>query len=136
MLGQGHQVPRRYRSSESPLAVKVRVDGELVKFQGTSPVMQGSRILVPLRGVFEHVGAHLEWNPTTRTVTATGAGKNIVLPVGKSTATIDGKPVQLDQPAMIIDEVTFVPLRFLGEALGASVDWLTADRTVEIKTGG
>lgn len=94
--------------------------------------MEGSRILVPLRGVFEHVGASLIWDAEARTVTSSGGGKTIVLPVGKPTATIDGKVTQLDQPAMIIDNATFVPLRFLSEALGAKVDWLAADRVVDI----
>jgi hypothetical protein len=82
------------------------------------------------------MGAKLEWQAANRTVVATGSGKTIVLPVGKSNATIDGKTVRLDQPAMIIDEVTFVPLRFLSEALGASVDWLKADRIVDIRSNG
>lgn len=134
--GQTHQVPIHARSTDSQLAIKVKVNGELVDFGGPTPVMQGSRILVPLRGVFEKLGATLAWNADTRTVSTSSAGKKIVLPVGKSGATIDGKPVSLDQPAMIIDQVTFVPLRFLGEALGAKVDWLQADRTIDIHTTG
>ncbi|MGV3618278.1 MAG: copper amine oxidase N-terminal domain-containing protein [Fimbriimonas sp.] len=130
------QVPRRASTRNSPLAIKVRLDGELVKFADTAPVMEGSRVLVPMRGVFEKMGATLEWDASSRTVTAQQGDRTIVLPVGKSEAKIGGETVALDQPAMVIDRRTFVPLRFLGQALGAKVDWLTADRTVDIQTGG
>lgn len=128
------QVPRQASARDSQLAVKVKVDGEQIQFADTSPVMQGSRILVPLRGVFEHMGAQLSWDPKARTVTAFRNGQKIVLPIGASQAQIDERAVALDQPAMVIDNRTFVPLRFLAEALNAKVDWLTAERTVEIRT--
>jgi len=127
-----HQVPRHVRSADSELAIKVRVDGSLVPYKGIVPIMQGSRILVPMRGLFEHLGATLTWDAEKRIVTATGSGKTIILPVGQVNATVDGKTVTLDQPAMIIDNSTFVPLRFVGEALGAKVSWLDADRVVSI----
>jgi hypothetical protein len=82
------------------------------------------------------MGATLAWDPQKRIVTTSGANQEVTLPVGKSHATVGGKAVTLDQPAMIIDQVTFVPLRFLSEALGAKVEWLAADRTVDIKTAG
>jgi len=127
-------MPRGARSSTSELAIKVTVNGERVDFGDTVPVMQGSRILVPLRGVFEKLGASVVWNPATRTVTAVGGAKRVALTLGAPSATIDGQPVKMDQPAMSIDNRTFVPLRFLSQALGAEVNWLTADRTVEIRT--
>jgi len=130
---QGHQVPRHAKAKDSQLAIKVRVDGEQIQFNGIAPVMQGSRVLIPLRGLFERLGAQVDWRADERTVLARGAGKQIELPVGKDVATIDGKPSHLDQPAMIIDGYTYVPLRFLSEALGASVEWMTADRIVEVK---
>jgi hypothetical protein len=129
------QMPRKAKTINSPLAIKVMLDGELVKFADTSPVMEGSRVLVPLRGIFEKMGATLEWDPSTRVVKAQHGDKIITLPLGKSMATVGGETVTLDQPAMIVDRRTFVPLRFLSQALGAKVDWLTADRTVEIVTG-
>ena len=128
------QMPRKAKTADSPLAIKVKLDGQLVQFADTAPVMEGSRVLVPLRGVFEKMGATLEWDPSSRIVKAEHNGKTITLPVGKSMATVGGETVTLDQPAMIVDRRTFVPLRFLSQALGAKVDWLTADRTVEIVT--
>jgi hypothetical protein len=131
---QGRQMPVHVRSADSPLAIKVRLNGDLVSYVGTTPVMEGSRILVPLRGLFERMGITLSWDPANRIVTALGQGKTIVLPLGQVNAKVNGQVVTLDQPAMIIDNATFVPLRFISESLGAKVDWLDAERIVDIRT--
>jgi len=127
-------VPAHVHDEDSKLAIKVTLDGQPVKFTGTVPVMFASRVLVPLRGVFEQMGATLTWDAASRTVTATDGERHVVLPLGKNQAEIDGKTVALDQPATSIEGRTMVPLRFLGQALGASVEWLDAERTVAIKT--
>lgn len=128
------QTPRKIKSSEADLAIKVKLDGKIIQTPGTAPIMAGSRVLVPIRGLFEEMGAHLSWDPARNEVSITSERHQILLTIGKMTAMIDGQPVGLDQPAMIVDNRTLVPLRFIGEALGAKVDWMTADRTVEIVT--
>lgn len=129
-------LPENIRQSISPLAIKVTVDGTLIKFPDTAPIMVGSRVLVPLRGVFEHMGAQLDWNSDAKTVTVHDATRTIVLPVGQSQADVDGKQLKLDQPAVIIEGRTLVPLRFIAASLGALVEWQTAERTVAISTTG
>lgn len=121
-------------ASDSKLAIKVTVDGERVNFPGTTPIMAGSRILVPLRGVFEKLGATVDWDRPSQTVTAVKGDTKVVLPIGKNHAILNGKPITLDQPAMVVDGRTVVPLRFLSQSLGAKVDWLAADRTVAVVT--
>jgi trimeric autotransporter adhesin len=117
------------------LAIKVTVDGEPLEFKDAVPIMAASRILVPMRGVFERLGATLNWDKANNKVTANANGKSIELKIGQNTAVMDGKATPLDQPAVLYKGRTMVPLRFLSEALGAKVDWLTADRTVAIHTG-
>ena len=56
------------------------------------------------------------------------------LQVGANQATVDGQSVSLDAPAQIIGGSTMVPLRFVGEALGAVVDWSELRQTVSIMT--
>lgn len=116
------------------LAIKVTLNGDPVEFKDAVPIMVASRILVPMRGVFERLGATLQWNASTNRVTAQANGKAIELRVGKDVAIIDGKTVRIDQPPVLYHGRTLVPLRFLSESLGAKVDWLTADRTVAIVT--
>lgn len=116
-------------------AVRVFVDGEPVIFD-QPPVIQGSRVLVPLRGIFEKMGATVEWQPVTRSVVAARGSTLVELQIGSRIARVDGRPVTLDVPAMIIGGRTLVPLRFISESLGARVDWNPATRTVLITSSG
>lgn len=116
-------------------AVRVFVNGSPVAFD-QPPVIQGSRVLVPLRGIFEQMGATVEWRPATRTVLAASGSTLVELQIGSRIARVDGRPVTLDVPAMIIGGRTLVPLRFISESLGASVSWDAATRTVLITSAG
>ena len=116
--------------------INVQVNNNPVSFRDTQPQEVGGRVMVPLRGVLEQMGAFVEWNPVTRTVMATRGSTNIQLPLGSRIATVDGRSVTLDVPAMSISGRTMVPLRFVGESLGAYVTWLPASRTVAISTDG
>jgi hypothetical protein len=112
--------------------IRVVVDGNRVYFRNQPPVMVDDRVLVPLRGVFEELGAKVNWNPETQTVTGFREETRISLRIGENTASVNGQPVQLDVPAQIIDSSTMVPLRFVGEALGDRVHWDERTQTVLI----
>jgi hypothetical protein len=114
--------------------IKVQVDGTPVYFANTQPQYINGRVLVPLRGVFEEMGANVLWNQQTHMVTATRAGTEVELKIGSRAATINGAPINLDVPAMVLNGSTMVPIRFVSEALGAQVGWLAADRLVTINT--
>lgn len=116
--------------------ISVRVNGDPVVFSGTGPVSIDGRVLVPLRGVLEKMGAFVDWAPATRTVGAQKGTTNVQLKIGARSATVNGNPVALDVPAMIITGSTMVPLRFVGEALGAGVVWDVTTKTVDISTTG
>lgn len=116
--------------------IHVRVDGEPVYFQGTQPRAMDGRVLVPLRGVLEKMGATVDWMPATQTVVASKGDMELDLPIGSRHATVNGRQVTLDVPAMTIAGSTMVPLRFVSEALGADVRWASATQTVMIDTTG
>lgn len=115
--------------------ITVVVDGQAIAFD-VPPVQIAGRVLVPLRGVFEKLGAFVDWNAATGTVTAVREGTTIELRIGSRQAFVSGRPVTLDVPPMIVRGRTMVPLRFVGEALGAQVDWDAATRTVFILSPG
>ncbi|MGV3615035.1 MAG: stalk domain-containing protein [Fimbriimonas sp.] len=117
-------------------SISVNVDGDRVDFRGTEPAYINGRVLVPLRGVFEQMGASVNWRPATRTVTARKGDKDVRLRIGERTASIDGQPVTMDVPAQIIDGSTMVPIRFLSESLGADVSWNSSERLVMIDSSG
>jgi len=112
--------------------IQVTVNGSPVHFFNTQPRMMEGRVLVPLRGVLEKMGARVGWDQATSTVTADRGSMALTLPIGSHTAQLNGKQVTLDVPATVIDGSTLVPLRFVSEALGADVGWSDATETVSI----
>jgi hypothetical protein len=116
--------------------ITVLVNGSPVAFRSIAPVEMNGSVLVPLRGVFQSMGAHVDYDQATRTITATQGATKVVLPLGQTTAYVDGNPQVLAQPALVEQGATLVPLRFVAEALGAQVQWVEATKTVQISTSG
>jgi hypothetical protein len=102
--------------------IAVFVDGKRIYFD-VAPRLEEGRTLVPLRAFFEGLGAKVDWQEETRTVIAVKGEQSIRLPVGSQSALVNGEEVLLDVPAKVEDGRTLVPLRFVGEALGAEVTW-------------
>ena len=113
--------------------VKVLVDGQPVAFD-VPPAIAGGRVLVPLRGVFERLGAVVAWDNRTQTVLAQRGATSVALTIGAAQAMINGQPAALDVPPMLIGGRTMVPLRFVSQALGANVVWDAPSATVAITT--
>ena len=88
------------------------------------PQMINGRAMVPMRAIFEALGATVNWSESTRTVTGTKGNTSIILVINNTTAIVNGQPVTLEQPAVTINSRTLVPLRFVGEALGVQVNWV------------
>lgn len=89
----------------------------------TSPIMVNNRILVPFRAIVQSTGANVFWNANTKQVTVQKNKKVIFLTVQSSTAIINDQTVTLDAPPIIYKGRTFVPVRFIAEALDANVQW-------------
>lgn len=114
----------------------VYLDGEKMTFD-VNPFIENDRTLVPFRAIFEAVGAEVEWDAETRTVIAArdknGETTVITLQID-STAFVNSEEKTLDVPAKIVGDRTFVPLRFVIEALGEKVEWDNANYSVVITT--
>lgn len=116
--------------------VTVNYEGVKMNFD-VEPFIDGDRTLVPMRAIFEKAGADVTWDEDTRTVIT--AYKNIddqifiILQIGNDKAFVGDKAVTLDVPAMIVNDRTFVPLRFVIENLGKDVTWDEETKTVDIK---
>jgi hypothetical protein len=91
-------------------------------------------VFVPLRGVFENLGASVVYQGGV--INATGRGHNVSLKVGSQQATVDGQPQNLDVAPFIIGASTYVPLRFVSQALGATVNYDGANRVVALSASG
>ncbi|HBX22284.1 MAG TPA: hypothetical protein DEF34_01415 [Desulfotomaculum sp.] len=97
-------------------------------------VMQDNRVLVPFRPIAEALGAEVSWDAQTQTVTMTAGERTVELAIGSTAPLVNGEPTAIDVPAGIYYEQTYVPLRFVGDALGAEVKWDNETKTVSIVT--
>lgn len=98
------------------------------------PAVVSGRTLVPLKAIFEAMGATVEWEQSTRTVTGIQGNKIIKLQLDNKTALVDEKEVNLDVAATAINGSTLVPTRFIAESLGAEVDWDNNTKSVLVNS--
>lgn len=111
--------------------ITVKVDGKALKLD-QPPVIQDGRTLVPLRAIFEALGAQVKWDAEAQSVIAEKRLDIISLVIGDNKLNINGDEKTLDVPAQIIEGRTMVPVRAISEAFGAKVDWNAATGTVTV----
>lgn len=115
--------------------VKVIVDSKEVPFP-VSPIIVGSgTTLVPMRAIFEAMGADVRWDQQSRKVTAFRDGNKIELTIGSLDAYTNNKLHKLVEKPRIENGRTLVPVRFIAEAYGDKVVWDQTSRTVTVTTG-
>ncbi len=117
--------------------LKVRVNGRLVEFPDGQPFIDANdRTLIPVRFVAEELGAAVEWNSKTQTAEISKNGITVDITIGEAAlkVTENGKTetVKMDTAAVLKSGRTYVPIRFVAEALGAVVDYSDVYRTVGI----
>jgi hypothetical protein len=116
--------------------IRVYVDDARVWFSDADPHMSQNRVFVPLRGVFEKMGATVMWNGSTQMVTARRNNTDVQLTIGSRTAYVDGQPMSMDVAPHMMNGRTMVPLRFISETLGADVRWDAGVDAVYITSAG
>ncbi|HEX9997267.1 MAG TPA: copper amine oxidase N-terminal domain-containing protein [Abditibacterium sp.] len=114
--------------------ISVNLNGQPLA-TSVSPLQVGGRTLVPMRDIFEALGAQLSWNPVAQTITAQKDLTTILLAINNPNARVNGRDVLLEQPATLVNGRTFVPLRFVAEATGAQVDWNAPLQLISIRAG-
>jgi len=128
-------------ANEADRTVTVKIDGEVINFSD-APVIVNGRTLVPFRELFDILGFGFWYGQRAISVTAlSGADFTIRLPIQEYAeladgatypAIVNGRPIELDVPAMRVVGRAFAPLRFVAETVGYSVDWCEDTWTVEI----
>jgi len=111
--------------------ISVCLDGRYLSFD-VSPVMENNRVYVPMRAIFEALGAEVEWQATENKIIATKGDTEIILTVGSTRAHINGVESGLDAAPIVIGGRTLVPLRFVSQALDYPVEWDGSVSTVFI----
>ena len=121
--------------------VKVQLDGDYLDFtdadgEKVEPQIINGRTMVPMRKIFETLGATVEWDGENRIVTGTKEDTEIKLQIGSNiaTKTVSGetKNIEFDVTPTIVDGRTLVPVRFIAESLDKTVGWDSDNRTVVI----
>ena len=113
--------------------ITVKIDGQQIIFD-VQPQLINNRTMVPLRAIFESLGATIEWNGDTQTVTSTRGTTTISLTINSTKMYVNGESKTLDTPACLVGGRTLVPVRAISEAFGTTVTWDGATSTVIIST--
>ena len=113
--------------------VKVNLDCSRLEFD-VLPVIQNGRTLVPMRAIFEALGADVEWNGETKTITATNSDVTIKMQIGNNTLTKNGVRTQMDVCPQLVDGRTMVPVRAVSDSFNVTVDWDSYTQTVSLFT--
>ncbi|MBC8142434.1 MAG: copper amine oxidase N-terminal domain-containing protein [Armatimonadetes bacterium] len=121
-------------ASNSTAMIRVLVNGEPVVFDTGEPVQLDGRVLVPMREVFEALGAKVSFNDETRSIEAVRGDTIISIRPGDETATVNGEVRPLDTAIQVINGAAVVPLRFISETFGAQVAWNPNDYDVVVRT--
>ncbi len=115
-------------------AGKMKANGREIKFD-IPPVVKSGTTLIPVRAVVESLGANVNWDAASNTVTITKGDKTIVFDLNNSKVYVNGTEVTLSMPAMEISNRTFVPIRFIAETLGVNINYDDKTGNVDIDDG-
>jgi len=111
--------------------IRVFLDGGQLNFDVLPTTIDG-RTMVPMRVIFEELGAEVQWDEATRTITATRDDVIVQTTLGNRNVQVNGNRMTIDVAPVTINGRTLVPLRFVSEAFGAEVEWNANARTVSI----
>ncbi|MCX7747889.1 MAG: serine hydrolase [Clostridia bacterium] len=113
--------------------ITVKIDGKTIVFPDAKPfINENSRTLCPLRFITEELSAEVEWQKASQTVKILKDTDTILLKIGETKALVNGKEVLFDTKAIVKNNRTYVPLRFVSEVFGERVDWDGKSKTVRI----
>lgn len=113
--------------------VTVTVDGEQIQFD-VQPIMEEDRVLVPMRFIFEALGAEVTWDDALQKATAVKGADTIEISVDQTVMLKNGQEILLDVPARLVNDRTLVPVRAVSEGLDANVEWIEETQQVVITT--
>ena len=135
-FGTNMNTPVKVCSSDAVL----QIDSTSMSFKGeecevdpgrtTTPVIENGRTLVPLRNIIEKFGGTVKWDGITKTVTIISDSNTIELQIDSTIARINSEERVMDVAPCLINSRTMLPLRFISENLGISVEWNNEYRTI------
>lgn len=119
----------------SASAIDIKIDNKKLSLDVPACIIN-DRTMVPMRGIFETLGASVVWDEAAKGITAKKGGNTIRLHLNKKAASINGSACTLDAAPTAVNGRTLVPARFVAEALDCTVKWDAKTETVNIYTKG
>jgi len=131
----GKEMTREYKVSiaEKGKSIKVYTDEERVFFDQT-PVIYSDRTMVPLRAIFESLGAKVKWDAETRTAIGKKGDTVVKITADSTVMYVNDKKIILDAPAFILSSRILVPVRAVAEGLGCDVQWYSRETQIYISS--
>lgn len=114
-----------------PNGITVILNGKQLEFD-VEPTLINSRTMVPMRVIFEALGANVDWDGATQTAIGVTKNTTIKITIGKDYLLKNNNIVVLDSPAVVISGRTLVPVRAIAESLDCKVEWYGETQVVEI----
>jgi thiol-disulfide isomerase/thioredoxin len=118
--------------------IEVQIDSKKAYINGNEMILENppfihvDTTMVPFRFISEAFGADIKWDGDTKTVFATLGTTIVEIQIDNITGKVNGIPMTLVRSPMIINGRTFVPFRFIGEAFGAEVEWISETKSVKV----
>lgn len=112
--------------------ISVKVSGEQIAFD-QKPVLYNDRTMVPLRAIFEKLGATVTWDGETKTAIGQRGATTVKITVGSNAMYVNDARIELDVSAIVLSDRTLVPARAVAEGFGCTVGWDAAAATVIVE---
>ena len=121
-------------ADDEPVTVIINGEALVIPEGDTQPYIEEGRTLVPMRAIFEALGAYINWDQDTKTVVSYDpiSDVSITMQVDSATIFVGETPIELDVPARLVNDRTVVPVRAVSEGMHSQVDWDENTRTVTI----
>ena len=128
---ESYRAYRTYPEVEFRHIIDIKIDGKTMEFD-TIAYIKNDRTLVPMRAIFEALGAEVSWDDATKTAIGVKDGIEVKITIGENVLYKNGEVIELDCAAEITNDRTMVPVRAIGEAFGCTVNWNNEMKTVEV----
>ena len=133
---EGDGTPAAPSTSADPDAgrvITVLLNGKAIEFD-VPPQLINGRTMVPLRAIFEELGAEVTWDDATQTAKGVKGNTTVTIKIGENALYKNGEKKELDVPAQLVNWRTLVPVRAISESYDVQVGWDDATSTVSLTT--
>ena len=130
-VDNGNLVPLLNNAVTRIVPIRIVVDGKKLELD-TNPYIKNDRTMVPIRAIFEALGAEVTWDNETKTAIGVKDETEVKITIGENVMYKKSEAIELDATAEITNDRTTVPVRAISEAFGCTVGWNNETKTVEI----